>query len=112
MAEFERGLLVRHTPCPPGELAGVTQKIAEVHAELLLIHPFREGNGRLARWLAELMSLQAGFPIPDYGFTGRGSKKRREIYLAAVTRSYGQDYAALSSFFAEAIRRRLEEMTP
>jgi hypothetical protein len=29
-----------------------------VHAELLLIHPFREGNGRLARWLADLMALQ------------------------------------------------------
>ena len=62
---------------------------------------------RLARWLAELMSLQAGFPIPDYGFTGHGSSKRQEVYLAAVTRGYAQDYAALTNFFAEAVRRRL-----
>ena len=74
---------------------------------MLLIHPFREGNGRLARWLAELMSLQAGFPIPDYGYTGKGSRNTQEAYLAAVTRGYAQDYAALTNFFVDAIRRRL-----
>jgi cell filamentation protein len=107
MADLERRLLARHTPCLSGALPDVASKIAEVHAELLLIHPFREGNGRLARWLAELMCLQAGFPIPDYGFTGKGSRNRQEVYLAAVTRGYGQDYAALTNFFADAIRRRL-----
>lgn len=107
MATFERDLLARHTPCRPGPLPEVARRIAEVHAELLLIHPFREGNGRLARWLAELMSLQAGFPIMDYGFTGKGAKQRQDAYLAAVTLGYGQDCAALTNFFAEAIRRRL-----
>jgi hypothetical protein len=28
---------------------------------MLLVHPFRDGNGRLARWLAELMFFQAGY---------------------------------------------------
>jgi len=28
--------------------------------ELILIHPFREGNGRIARFLSVLMALQAG----------------------------------------------------
>ena len=107
MATFERDLLARHTPCRPGPLQDVARRIAEVHAELLLIHPFREGNGRLARWLAELMSLQAGLPIPDYGFTGKGAKAQQAAYLAAVTRGYGQDYVALTNFFAEAISRRL-----
>jgi cell filamentation protein len=112
MTEFERSFLTRHTPYLPGRLPDVAQKIAEVHAELLLIRPFREGNGRLARWLAELMCLPAGLPIPDYGFTGRRSKRRKETYLAAVTRGYGQDYTALACFFAEVIRRRLEETIP
>ena len=64
MTTFERDLLARQTPCRPGPLPEVARRVAEVHAELLLIHPFREGNGRLARWLAELMSLQAGLPAP------------------------------------------------
>jgi cell filamentation protein len=35
--------------------------IAKVHGELLYIHPFREGNGRTARILANLMSRKQGF---------------------------------------------------
>lgn len=60
MENFGRGLLHTNTPCLAGPVPEVAQRIAEVHAELLLIHPFREGNGRLARWLADLMALQAG----------------------------------------------------
>lgn len=111
MVRFERDLLARHTPCPRALLRDVARRVAEVHAELLLIHPFREGNGRLARWLAELMCLQAGYPIPDYGFTGKGSTRRQRNYLAAVVRGYGQDYDALTDCFAEAITRRLEATT-
>jgi cell filamentation protein len=35
--------------------------IAIVHGELLFIHPFREGNGRTARILANLMARKQGF---------------------------------------------------
>ena len=37
------------------------EAIAKVHGELLYIHPFREGNGRTARMLANLMSYKAGY---------------------------------------------------
>jgi len=35
--------------------------IAKVHGELLFIHPFREGNGRTARILANLMTRKQGY---------------------------------------------------
>ncbi|HUX55058.1 MAG TPA: Fic family protein [Williamwhitmania sp.] len=35
--------------------------IAKVHGEFLFIHPFREGNGRTARMLANLMVRKQGF---------------------------------------------------
>jgi cell filamentation protein len=107
MAELEAGLLARHTPCRYAPVPEVAQRLAEVHADLLLIHPFREGNGRFARWLADLMALQAGYSVPDYGFEGRGSKSRRADYLNAVRRGYVQDYAPLAEFFREAVERRL-----
>jgi len=37
------------------------ETVAIVHGELLYIHPFREGNGRTARLLANLMVYKAGF---------------------------------------------------
>jgi cell filamentation protein len=106
MNVFERGLLKQHTPCPLGPIVEVAGRIAAVHAELLLIHPFREGNGRMARWLADLMAYQAGLPAPLYGFVGRGAKAHREQYLRAVQNGYVGNYADLAAFFAEALDRR------
>jgi len=105
MAAFEEGLLREKTPCAPGPVDRVCLDMATVHAELLLIHPFREGNGRLARWVAELMALQAGFPLPVYRFTGRGSKAEKERYLAAVKRGYLKDYRPLAEFFELVLTR-------
>jgi cell filamentation protein len=110
MDTLEQNLLFRNTPCCPGGLAQVAWHVAQVHAELLLIHPFREGNGRLARWLADLMAFQAGLPPPDYAFRGKGSVGRRMRYLQAVSQGYLREYEALATFFAEALQRRLREL--
>jgi cell filamentation protein len=107
MIKLEQGLLRAHTPCRPGKVSDIARRIAEVHAELLLVHPFREGNGRLARWLADLMALQANLPAPDYRLDGRGSRRQRLRYLETVQRGYLQDYGALTDFFCEALDRRL-----
>jgi cell filamentation protein, protein adenylyltransferase len=109
MARFEAGLLHEHTPCRPAPLSEVARCIAEVHAELLLIHPFREGNGRLARWLAALMAMQAGYAPPRFEFRGSGGRRNQSLYLEAVKRGYLQDYKDLAGFFREAIERRLPD---
>ena len=108
MAALEQGLLRQHTPCRQAPLDTVARRMAEVHAELLLIHPFRDGNGRLARWLADLMALQAGLPLPDYRFRGRGSEQARTLYLAAVKKGYLTRYDDLTAFFFRAVSRGAE----
>jgi cell filamentation protein len=110
MLNFEADVLRRNTPCRSGELHEVSRRIAEVHAELLLIHPFRDGNGRVARWLADLMALQAGLPSPRYDFDDKRTGGRNKEYLEDVVRGYGQDYEPLASFFAAAIEARLAEV--
>ncbi len=107
LAALEQGLLHRHTPSRPASLDTVARRMAEVHAELLLIHPFRDGNGRLARWLADLMALQAGWPLPQYAFAGPGSRREREAYIEAVKQGYLTRYDLLTDFFRAAVERRL-----
>ena len=109
MTAFEEGLLTRWTPCGPDELPVVARGIAQVHAELLLIHPFREGNGCLSRWLADLMAAQAGLPSPQVQFVGPGSRHERARYLEAVKAGYLMRYADLTAFFAETLVRRMRE---
>jgi len=38
----------------------IARKIAEIHGELIVIHPFRDGNGRTTRLLCDLLLIQAG----------------------------------------------------
>lgn len=110
MKEFEIAILAEVTPCLPGPLEQVAESLALVHGHLLLVHPFREGNGRFARWLADLMAFQAGLPPPRYRFTGRGSVARRAGYLAAVKRAYVGDGAPLTAFFRGALESALADV--
>lgn len=106
MATLESDTLAKLTPSQRGPIDEVCLAVAEVHAELLLIHPFRDGNGRIARVVANLMIAQAGLPIPDYAFVGRGWKARREGYLTAVMKGYRRDYDDLAFFFLRALERK------
>ncbi|WP_428101098.1 Fic/DOC family protein [Candidatus Rariloculus sp.] len=66
MDNLDKEFLPVHTPCTGMSEDQLTEAIAIVHVELILIHPFREGNGRLSRLLANVMALQAGWPELDY----------------------------------------------
>jgi cell filamentation protein len=105
MERFEQKILAVKTPFRPSSHTQAIYDMAEIHAELLLIHPFRDGNGRLARWLIGLLCLQANIPEPEYGFTGKRSRKQHEKYLQAVICGYNQDYRALADFFDDALSR-------
>jgi cell filamentation protein len=102
MAQFERDVLKRNTPCSFKDSAEVIHALAETHVELVLIHPFREGNGRLARILSTLMALQAGLPLLDFSLLA-GSKK--EAYFAAIQAGMDKNYQPMEKLFAEIIEK-------
>jgi len=101
MADFEYGPLRIHTPCKAVEVPTVAAALAETHVELVLIHPFREGNGRISRLLCVLMALQAGLPLLDFSAM---AGDRKPEYLNAVQKGLDRDYAKMTSIFIEIIR--------
>jgi cell filamentation protein len=105
MTDFERGELKRFTPCNGFDASALSYALARTHAELVLIHPFREGNGRCSRLLATLMALQAGFPPLDFSpLSGRG----RATYFAAIQAALDRNYAPLEACFNRVIARTLQ----
>ena len=82
----------------------VGASIVEVHAELILIHPFREGNGRCARLLALLMAMQANLPTLDFSTFARRGKGR---YISAIHAALDRDYAPMTDLFGKIIDRTL-----
>ena len=60
MVNFENEILLG-LPAKYESNQALIKDIAKVHGEFLFIHPFREGNGRTARVLANLMVRKQGF---------------------------------------------------
>jgi cell filamentation protein len=100
MMKFESECLRKHTPLRAQALLEIAAALAETHTELVLIHPFRDGNGRLARLLAVLMAAQAGFPAPAFEIM---RKRRETAYFAAVQAGLDRNYTPMSRLFASLI---------
>lgn len=105
MDDFEKEILACYTPCR-GDIDAVSYAIAVTHAELVLIHPFREGNGRLARLLAVLMGLQAGFPPFDFYLI---AGKEKKAYFSAVRAALSHNYGPMKVIFQEIIEYSLKK---
>ncbi len=99
MGHLDTEILARHTPCAGMSEVQVVEAIAVVHVELILIHPFREGNGRLSRLLASVMALQAGWPQLD--FTPWDASM--DNYFAAIQRGMS-DYGPMKSLVKRVLR--------
>ncbi|HXX81616.1 MAG TPA: Fic family protein [Thermodesulfovibrionales bacterium] len=102
MHELERTALKEYTPCQFKTEDDIITALAVAHTELMLIHPFREGNGRIGRLLAVLMAFQAGLPGLD--FTGIRGKKRKE-YFEAVQAGLDRNYEPMKKVFRSVLFR-------
>ena len=102
MSAFEAQELARFSPCEGMDEVALVAALARTHAEMVLIHPFREGNGRCARLLGWLMALQAGWPPLDFSpLSGRG----KSAYFTAIRAALARDYAPLECCFSRVLAR-------
>jgi len=104
MKKFEKEFLNKYTPCIFENLEEVISAIAIVHTELVLIHPFREGNGRLARLLAGFMAMQAGLPMLDFSFL---AGKHFKYYVSAIHAGLDNNYEPMKKIFRVVVERTL-----
>ena len=79
MEEFQKSILSRleHSYSTKKDMI---VDIADVHAELLFIHPYRAGNGRTARLVADLMAQKSGFAVIKWELL----QSRFDDYVKAV----------------------------
>jgi hypothetical protein len=108
---------VVHEYCPPEHVDSEMERLLELHAahggvapeveaawlhhRFTQIHPFQDGNGRVARALATLVFIRAGwFPLVI-----RDVKEERTRYLGALEAADFGDLVPLVSSFAAAQRK-------
>ena len=71
--------------------------IAIVHAELLFIHPFREGNGRVARILSNAMAQKEGFEPLKFE---RITDQKKDEYIWAVQKAADKEYSPMEKIIS------------
>ena len=106
MAALEKEALGRLTPCLFETKPEVVHALAVVHTELVLVHPFREGNGRVARMLAIVMAAQAGLPHLDFSHL---KGRNKEGYFRAVQAGMDYNYEPMEKVFTGVIERTLKQ---
>lgn len=75
--------LSRITPFSPNiNRVDILDRLSRVHGELILIHPFRNGNGRTTRLLCDLLVMQSGRVSLDRSFLE--DIENREKYHNAI----------------------------
>jgi cell filamentation protein len=79
--------------------SALAEAIAIVHVEFILIHPFREGNGRLSRLLADVMAVQADHEPLDYS----SWDANKPAYFAAIQMGLDRNYRSMTALVANAL---------
>ena len=96
---FESDCLQRFTPCHDLDEDGLIDAIAISHVEFILVHPFREGNGRLSRLLADVMAVQAGREPLDYSSWDADKAE----YFGAIQLGLAGNYEPMKSLVKQAL---------
>lgn len=99
--ELDTKYLAQYTPCNGMDEEQLITAIAITHVELILIHPFREGNGRLSRLLADVMAVQGGYKPLDY----QSWEQNKTQYISAIHAGISMDYEPMKHWVSEALRK-------
>lgn len=90
--------------------------IARYIVEFLAIHPFQDGNGRLARALTTLLLIRAGYEYVPYASLERIVEENKSLYYAALResqlamRSEPAAFGAWLSFFLRLLRTQKQSL--
>jgi len=99
MLEFEREVLSRHPAEHLADDEAFCCAAAQIQSELLVIHPFREGNARTIKLITDLLAAQTGRAPLAYERSHTGSA----AYIAAAKSAFARDYAPMTAIIRQAL---------
>lgn len=91
-------VIQKNTPAVADQIPKMAEKLACIHNEFNVIHPFRDGNGRTIRLFLDLLVHTLGYDPINYG--------NRKNYLAACVAGALQEHNPLKKIIAAGLRKR------
>lgn len=101
---------LKHIPSIEDEerfLAEVISLLAWFQHQFVWIHPFKDYNGRVARLLTNLLTLNFGLPTLEIKAETGADRQR---YIKTMIAADNHDYSKLEHLIADALRESLEKV--
>lgn len=108
MDAFERDTLRKHPAASLKDDDAFCAAVAEIQAEFLVVHPFREGNARTIKLLTDLLAAQTCRPLLDYDQNERG----RAQYIHAASVAFRKDYGPMEWVIRQALAEGRNQVPP
>lgn len=99
VTEFEANFLSRFNEIRLFDEQALVSFLAKSHVEFILIHPFREGNGRISRLLIDVMCSEANLGPLDYSLFER----HKEFYFKSIQAGVNGDYVHLERLIRDTL---------
>ena len=101
MLAFEADVLACHPAETLRDDGDFCSAVGKIQGELLVIHPFREGNARTIKLATDLLAAQTGRPLLVYDQTTQGQQR----YVNAAKAAFGRRYELMVEIVSEALVR-------
>lgn len=98
---FEQRYLTKFNSMADVTEVELVQLLTESHVEFILMHPFREGNGRISRLLMDVMVTQAGYAPLDYSLM----EQHRDYYFKSIQAGVVGDYQHLNKLLTDVFKQ-------
>lgn len=102
MHSLEQKYLLYFEQLPSMSDQEIVHFFAESHVEFILIHPFREGNGRLSRLLLDVMAVKAGFEPLDYTLWDQ----HKDFYIKAIQAGVSGEYQHMTRLVEDVLNQQ------
>lgn len=99
ISDFEKDYLSQFPLLPEYSDERLVQFLAKSHVEFILIHPMRDGNGRLSRLLIDMMANKAGLGLLDYSLWDQN----KEFYFRSIQAGMTGDYRHIARLISDTL---------
>lgn len=88
----------------------IYEVLAQIHHRFVMIHPFDDGNGRIARAITDQISLFFGFPTAIVGYPRHDKPQQKRYHQAIYECAKNKSYHPLAIWIKSYIEKQINTL--